>query len=345
MASEKVNSVKSPKRKSGKEQHNGSVNFRTYIHRVAKQVHPDTGIGKNAHDQLNSFVNYVAKDIARKSSDFAKSNGKKTISSREVQSSVLILLPGELAKHALNEGTKAVTKFQSEPKVSKVPLATKGSRSSKGQPRNSMSASAGLQFPPARAKAVLKNENLRVGNGAGIYLAAVLEYLTAEVLELAGNKTIDAKRHRINIRDVFLAVEDDEELKKLFLHCGMELLGGGVVPNIHDSLLIKNKKGEVIESRTKKGAKKLREIKHAQKQSECLLFPALPFERLTREIVQEYKEDIRFEQAAVKTLQMHVEQYLVELLEEANMAAIHAERQKVLPKDIQLARRIRNERL
>ncbi|XP_011667593.1 late histone H2B.L4-like [Strongylocentrotus purpuratus] len=82
-----------------------------YIYKVLKQVHPDTGISSKAMSIMNSFVNDVFERIANESSRLAKYNKKSTISSREIQTAVRLLLPGELAKHAVSEGTKAVTKY------------------------------------------------------------------------------------------------------------------------------------------------------------------------------------------------------------------------------------------
>ncbi|XP_041474089.1 late histone H2B.L3 [Lytechinus variegatus] len=82
-----------------------------YIYKVLKQVHPDTGISSRAMSIMNSFVNDVFERIAGEASRLAHYNKKSTISSREVQTAVRLLLPGELAKHAVSEGTKAVTKY------------------------------------------------------------------------------------------------------------------------------------------------------------------------------------------------------------------------------------------
>ena len=79
-----------------------------YIYKVMKQVHQDTGISSRAMSILNSFVNDVFERIAAESSRLAH-NKKSTITSREIQTAVCLLLPGELAKHAVSEGTKAVT--------------------------------------------------------------------------------------------------------------------------------------------------------------------------------------------------------------------------------------------
>lgn len=84
-----------------------------FIYRVMKQVHPDVGISSKAMSIMNSFVNDVFERIASEASKLAQHNKRKTISSREVQTSVRLLLPGELAKHAVSEGTKAVTKYTS----------------------------------------------------------------------------------------------------------------------------------------------------------------------------------------------------------------------------------------
>jgi len=87
--------------------------FSVYIYRVLKQVHPETGISKRSMQILNSFINDIFEKIALESSKLVRYNKKSTISSREVQTAVRLLLPGELAKHAVSEGTKAVTKYSS----------------------------------------------------------------------------------------------------------------------------------------------------------------------------------------------------------------------------------------
>merc|ERR1712202_117189 len=87
--------------------------FSIYVYKVLKQVHPDTGISSKAMSILNSFVNDIFERIATEASRLAKYNDKATISSREIQTAVRLLLPGELAKHAVSEGTKAVTKYTS----------------------------------------------------------------------------------------------------------------------------------------------------------------------------------------------------------------------------------------
>ena len=103
----------------------------------------------------------------------------------------------------------------------------------------SRSAKAGLQFPVGRIGRFLKRGRFaaRVGAGAPVYLASVLEYLTAEILELAGNAARDNKKTRIVPRHIQLAVRNDEELNKLL--GGVTISQGGVLPNIHSVLLPK----------------------------------------------------------------------------------------------------------
>ena len=87
--------------------------YAIYIYKVLKQVHPDTGISSKAMGIMNSFVNDIFERIATEASRLAHYNKKSTISSREIQTAIRLLLPGELAKHAVSEGTKAVTKYTS----------------------------------------------------------------------------------------------------------------------------------------------------------------------------------------------------------------------------------------
>ena len=87
--------------------------FSMYIYKVLKQVHPDTGVSKKAMSIMNSFVNDIFGRISAEAGSLVKYSKSKTLTSREVQTAIRLILPGELAKHAVSEGTKAVTKFSS----------------------------------------------------------------------------------------------------------------------------------------------------------------------------------------------------------------------------------------
>ncbi|ROL42479.1 Histone H2B 1/2 [Anabarilius grahami] len=87
--------------------------YAIYVYKVLKQVHPDTGISSKAMGIMNSFVNDIFERIGGEASRLALYNKRSTITSREIQTAVRLLLPGELAKHAVSEGTKAVTKYTS----------------------------------------------------------------------------------------------------------------------------------------------------------------------------------------------------------------------------------------
>ena len=90
--------------------------YSIYIYKVLKQVHPDTGISKQGMAVMNSFMNDVFERLNTEASRLATINGRKTVSSREVQTAVRLVLPGELSKHAVSEGTKAVTKYEAATK-------------------------------------------------------------------------------------------------------------------------------------------------------------------------------------------------------------------------------------
>ena len=108
----------------------------------------------------------------------------------------------------------------------------------------SLSKRAGIQFPAARMLSRMKKERVgnRVSPSAAVFLASIMEYLTAEVLELAGNAARDHKRKRISPRHLFLAIRSDDELDIMLR--GVTISGGGVMPSINAALLPK-KKGKV----------------------------------------------------------------------------------------------------
>lgn len=112
-AAKKTGKAQKPVRSSDKKtkKRRRKESFSIYIYKVLKQVHPDTGISSKAMSIMNSFVNDIFERIAAEASRLSHYNKRSTITSREVQTAVRLLLPGELAKHAVSEGTKAVTKY------------------------------------------------------------------------------------------------------------------------------------------------------------------------------------------------------------------------------------------
>ena len=100
-------------KKAGSKSKKRVESYSSYIYKVLKQVHPDTGISKKGMSIMNSFINDIFERIATEAGKLSRYSKKMTLSSREIQTAVRLILPGELAKHAVSEGTKAVTKYTS----------------------------------------------------------------------------------------------------------------------------------------------------------------------------------------------------------------------------------------
>ena len=108
--------AKSMKTEGNKKRKTRHETYSSYIFKVLRQVHPDTSISRKAMSIMNSFVNDIFERVAHEASKLSAYNKRSTITSREIQTAVRLILPGELAKHAVSEATKAVTKYESSKK-------------------------------------------------------------------------------------------------------------------------------------------------------------------------------------------------------------------------------------
>ena len=202
------------------------------IYKVLKQVlkQKETEISSQAMKSLVGITGGLAEKIAQQAVDLCHASNKKTLTSAAVQSAVRLCFPGELAKHGVSEGAKAVVK-------------SIGGVREKG---DSQTKRAGLQLSVGRARRILKAfHSGHIGRSAPVYLAAVVEYIVTEVMEISAEAMEQTKRKgvkhgRITNRHLDLAVRNDEELDRLFKH--VTFASGGVLPNIHAALLPKKGK-------------------------------------------------------------------------------------------------------
>jgi len=187
---------------------------------------------------MNSLLYNILDDVIDESRILIEKSGIRSLSSREIQTAVRLNFPGELAKHAVSEGTKAVTKYNAYENDD-------GAGKTKEE-------KAGLSFGIGPIQKILK-EKLRynVHILASVYMAASLEYICAELLELSGNCARDLKVKRIIPSHIGFAIRGDEDLDKLFPGT---VAGAGVVPHIHHSLVSKLQGIELVDETGSEGS-------------------------------------------------------------------------------------------
>ena len=217
--------IESDTKKKPKKKKRELDNFSTYIFKVLKQVHPDLGISLKAMSIMNSFCFDMFERIAEECSTILSMNHRSILGAREVQTATRLVLPGDLAKHAVSEGGKAVARSNAE-----------------GNETKTRSQAAGLVFPVGHFHCLLREGpySYHVQNRAPIFLAAVIEYLNVEIMELSGNAARDNKKITIYPRHIMLAVRYDEELNQLLSN--VIIPSAGVVPHIHKLLLFEDQR-------------------------------------------------------------------------------------------------------
>ncbi|XP_073691649.1 uncharacterized protein [Garra rufa] len=223
------------------------------VHRLLRKGNYAERVGAGAPVYLAAVLEYLTAEILELAGNAARDNKKTRIIPRHLQLAVRNdeelnkLLGGvTIAQGGVLPNIQAVLLPKKTEKPAKTKIKVKLTMSGRGKTGGKVrakaktrSSRAGLQFPVGRVHRLLRKGNYaeRVGAGAPVYLAAVLEYLTAEILELAGNAARDNKKTRIIPRHLQLAVRNDEELNKLL--GGVTIAQGGVLPNIQAVLLPK----------------------------------------------------------------------------------------------------------
>lgn len=218
-----MSSGKAPKRRRRRVK-----TLKTYIYKVLKQIIPlgstdALGMSSQAMTAMNSLMSDLMADLAREGIALAKHNKKITVSEQCIKTAIRLHFQNELAKHGVAEASKAMKKVQE-------------------RESGSVRKRSGLQFSVSRAKDCLEDCGAkRISVGAKVSLAAAVEYLAAEILELAGNAARDQKKKRITMRHIMMAIRNDEELTRLIPSNACTFAASGVKPNIEKVLLGKQK--------------------------------------------------------------------------------------------------------
>jgi len=296
--------------------------YENYITKLLKKISEKSEITLNAKQQLNSFIVNLSRKISSIAGEMTEISKKKTISPKEIKNTIRLMLHPTLAAECISFAAVAAENYEEE-KESEKTIEPDSKICSK-------QVKAGLVFPPSICEKFLRrwgNSSIMVSWQAPIYLASVLEYITSEILEESSILTISAGRVRIVVRDVAVAVRQHPHLSDLSTRYNLEFLGGGVLPFIHPSIKY-DKNGQ----RTKISYT----IESYQNTSDCLIFPKHPFENAIRTVVNSVKPNSKISSDVLTLIQYYIEQWLAELLKNANSIALNSNRAKVLPRDIEL---------
>lgn len=308
--------------------------FDSYINRILRNI-SNNEITSNARQQLNSVLIHFARICSNKALELTEVAKKKTISIQEIRGAAELVLSGELRELALKKGDEAVETYDAD--------VEENAGKNAGKKTKSRQTKAGIIFPPSVIERFLRNfgyNKVMITGNSPVFLAAVMEYVTAQVLEGAGKISSSNDKVRITVRDMELAVASDPELKELFNRNHLSFLGGGVVPHIHPFLLKRVKNPE-----SRHGNTAIKEIRRYQKTGDCLMFARHPFEMIVREICSTIRPGMKISKDVFVYLQYIIEQRLVSIMQMANNVAVYGKRLKVFPTDIEMVIAIQNNRM
>lgn len=311
--------------------------YYSFISKLFKNISNNSGLTKNFKDQLNIALCLISKKVSLMAQKITIISKKKTISEGEILKAIKFMITDNLFLEEIKSyANEALEKYKNTDE--------------NGISRQSR---AGIIFPVSITEKFIRNfgyNNLMITAGSSIYLACFLEILTSKIIQKCLGISDETLAVRLTIRELFLGIKRTSYISDIFDFCKINIIGGGVLPEINSFLL--NKKRRKISKKQDAGQKKhrfrpgtiaLREIKKYQKYSDSLIFAKLPFEKLVRKIIYEKAgSTIKISSEFFIVLQYWIENFLISFLRDSNLASIHSKRIKVIPEDLEFIRKIRN---
>lgn len=294
------------------------------IDKVRKSVHPDLAINTDTAEQLQYIMESLAIRIIKQGiSVLSSKGGKITLAPKELTVAVKMLFPQYLQGSVLADANRAVEKLE-------------------GSDQGSLAQRAELHLVPPRFETLIRKHHKGfVSSQSGVFLAAVIEHMIAEILSLAGARTRDNKKVRITIRDVTLTIESDDLLKELFCDLHLVVSGGGVSPSIDPRVLPEKEKtrkyetGEdgVRRAKYTAGMKTLGKIRQQQATTDKAI-PHLSVDHLVRSVTEQLGETSRFEKSAIELIHLHLENCIVSNLRNAYKIALAGDKETLTKKHL-----------
>ena len=334
--------IPSPKEKTPSEtiKKKKSNGYRNYIPKLLKKVSPSCQISEGSDVQLDKTIRILAQSLSAEARNTCFRTKKKTISVKEVNLAIRLYFPDNLANKAIKRGKKALETVDSAPK-SNIPRRRE--------------FVANLTLPVSFTEKFLREFDLcklHAGKNAPIALTAALECVTSEILKLAAVVAQNNKHVTVSPRHIFLAISGDKDIKTLMESFNIQFMGVGVVPYIHPEFMTKKRissrkrksrgNSKAVKSSTHKflpGTVALRDIRKLQKSNKTCLQGA-PFERVVRKLVTDIEGEettVQFSAGSLKTIQVFVEQQVINLFRVAIQLTVHAKREGIQQKDVELA--------
>lgn len=328
--------------------------FKVYINRVMKSMNENLHITSESISIIDSICRTISLLFVNKAVILLQNNSKKTITSSELEMVSKMILPENLCTDAIAFANNCIKNYNisliesAESKRSELSTTETSSVTSEFRRQTMRETKAGLIFSVSLCEKYIRlyKKSFNVKKCAPVFLASILEAFTRHCLKLASVVTFEKKKVTINQRFLFLALQNDPQIKTFLDSMNIVILESGVIP---ENIVVKKQKqrvtisenskdNEEIESkkrRWRQGTKTVFEIRKLQKSYKNLIQKA-PFVRIVKEIVLKYFEVgmCRFTKDFLKIFQNFIENKVIEFMNTVNKVALHTGRETVYEKDI-----------
>jgi histone H3/H4 len=311
--------------------------FEYHISKILQEVCPERNITYQAKKQLNEIAVLTCKLISEKTFLIVEYSGKKTITNVEIGSAVTLVFNGQLAQKAIEEGKKCIEQYSSNLHLSEL----------KGQHKNTK---AEILVPPSILETFLRSKGHHISATSSIFLAGIIEYFLAQILDIANNVYLSRIYRRkssplgvvkikptvrISLYDIEMGIKSDKELYKYIVSNNIYLYGSGIVPFIHPLLLARTGDND---------KKSLKMISKIQNDNTPIFTKSIIDNKLKNYITLIYPE-IRYQKNCFNVIQDYIEKWIIEILKHANNITLYSGKTRVSSVEIEMVLAIMERRM